>query len=74
MTAPAPSQGRARDRAVELLGTVRLDRRLPFIELLSANSSTVLRADEPGGGGRLRGTRTVKMNSDSNVGLHTFPQ
>jgi hypothetical protein len=40
MTAPAPSHGKARDRGVDLLGTGRLDRRLPFIEVLSANSST----------------------------------
>jgi 2-polyprenyl-3-methyl-5-hydroxy-6-metoxy-1,4-benzoquinol methylase len=39
MTAPPPSQGRARDRAVDVLSTVRLARRLPFIEVLSVNSS-----------------------------------
>jgi hypothetical protein len=40
ITAPAPSHGKARDRGVDDLGTGRLDRRLPFIEVLSANSST----------------------------------
>src|SRR2546428_11384175 len=40
MTAPAPSHGRARDRPLDLLGTRRLDRRLPLIQVLSANSST----------------------------------
>ena len=40
MTTPAPNHGSARDRPEGALGTDRLVRRLPLMDVLSANSST----------------------------------